>query len=69
MANDFRARLKRGDKLLGTMVTLPSAPAAEILASLGFDWLFVDAEHGPLETAELLAILTAVNRRAACGPC
>ena len=66
MANDFRARLKRGDKLLGTMVTLPSAPAAEVLASLGFDWLFVDAEHGPLETAELLAILTAVNRRAAC---
>lgn len=66
MANDFRARLKKGDKLLGTMVTLPSAPAAEVLASLGFDWLFVDAEHGPLETAELLGILTAVNRRAAC---
>ena len=66
MANDFRARLKRGDKLLGTMVTLPSPPAAEVLASLGFDWLFVDAEHGPLETAELLGILTAVNRRAAC---
>jgi 2-keto-3-deoxy-L-rhamnonate aldolase RhmA len=66
MANDFRTRLKRGDQLLGTMVTLPSAPAAEVLASVGFDWLFVDAEHGPLETAELLAILTAVNRRAAC---
>jgi 2-keto-3-deoxy-L-rhamnonate aldolase RhmA len=66
VANDFRARLKRGDKLLGTMVTLPSPPAAEVLASLGFDWLFVDGEHGPLETAELLGILTAVNRRAAC---
>jgi len=37
-----------------------------VLASLGFDWLFVDAEHGPLETAELLGILTAVNGRAAC---
>jgi 2-keto-3-deoxy-L-rhamnonate aldolase RhmA len=66
MANDFRARLKRGDQLLGTMITLPSPPAAEVIASLGFDWLFVDAEHGPLETAELLGILTAVNRRAAC---
>jgi 2-keto-3-deoxy-L-rhamnonate aldolase RhmA len=66
VANDFRARLKRGDALLGTMVTLPSPPSAEVLASLGFDWLFVDAEHGPLETAELLGILTAVNRRAAC---
>ncbi len=66
MANDFRARLRKGDTLLGTMVTLPSPPAAEVLASLGFDWLFVDAEHGPLETAELLGILTAVNDRAAC---
>ena len=66
MANDFRARLKGGDTLLGTMVTLPSPPAAEVLASLGFDWLFIDAEHGPLETSELLGILTAVNRRAAC---
>jgi hypothetical protein len=52
MANDFRARLKSGDTLLGTMVTLPSPPAAEVLASLGFDWLFIDAEHGPLETSE-----------------
>jgi 2-keto-3-deoxy-L-rhamnonate aldolase RhmA len=66
MANDFRARLKRGEKLLGTMITLPSMPVAEVLASLGFDWLFLDAEHGPLETSELLGILTAVNRRAAC---
>src|SRR5215467_8176080 len=66
MANEFRARLKRGDKLLGTMVTLPSPPAAEVLATIGFDWLFIDAEHGPLGTNELLGILMAVNRRAAC---
>jgi 2-dehydro-3-deoxyglucarate aldolase len=66
MANDFRARLKKREMLLGTMVTLPSPPAAEVLASLGFDWLFIDAEHGPLGTNELLGILTAVNRRAAC---
>jgi len=66
MANDFRARLKSGETLLGTMVTLPSPPAAEVLASVGFDWLFIDAEHGPLETNELLGILTAVARRAAC---
>lgn len=66
MGVDFRTRLKRGDKLLGTMVTLPSSPAAEVLASLGFDWLFIDAEHGPLETRDLLGILQAVQRRCAC---
>jgi 2-dehydro-3-deoxyglucarate aldolase len=66
MAHDFRARLKRGDKLLGTMVTLPSAATAEILADLGFDWLFIDGEHGPLETADLAAILQVAGQKTAC---
>jgi 2-dehydro-3-deoxyglucarate aldolase len=66
MAHDFRARLKRRDKLLGTMLTLPSAAAAEVLAGLGFDWLFIDGEHGPLETRELMEILLAAGRDTAC---
>jgi len=66
MTNEFRARLKRREKLIGTMVTLASASSAEVLASLGFDWLFVDAEHGPLETRELLGILQSVGDKAAC---
>jgi len=66
MTHDFRARLKRREKLLGTMVTLASAASAEVLASLGFDWLFIDAEHGPLETRELNQILQAVGHKTAC---
>ena len=66
MGHEFRARLKGGELLLGTMVTLPSAAAAEILASLGFDWLFIDGEHGPLETRELNEILQAVSHKTAC---
>lgn len=66
MNKDFRMRLKRREKLFGTMITLPCAATAEILAGLGFDWLFVDGEHGPLETRELTAILQAVGERAAC---
>ena len=66
MAHDFRARLKRRDQLLGTMVTLPSAATAEILAGLGFDWLFIDGEHGPLETAELAAVLQVAGPKTAC---
>lgn len=66
MSQNFRARLKGGEKLLGTMVTLASAASAEVLASLGFDWLFIDGEHGPLETRELTEILQAVSHRTAC---
>ena len=48
------------------MVTLPTAATAEILADLGFDWLFIDGEHGPLESAEILSILQTVGDKAAC---
>jgi hypothetical protein len=34
MANEFRARLKRREVLLGTMVTLASAASAVVLAAL-----------------------------------
>lgn len=53
MPTDFRTRLKRGERLLGTMVTLACPATAEILADIGFDWLFVDGEHGPLETGDM----------------
>ena len=57
----FRSRLLAGEKLIGTMVTLSAPAVAEILADTGFDWLFLDAEHGPLETRELCAILQTVG--------
>jgi len=36
------------------------------LAGVGFDWFFIDGEHGPLGTQEVLAILQAVSHRVAC---
>jgi 2-keto-3-deoxy-L-rhamnonate aldolase RhmA len=66
MIGTFRKRLWGGETLFGSMVTLPTPAAAEILAELGYDWLFIDGEHGPLETREILAILQAVGDRVAC---
>ena len=66
MLGTFRERLWARESLIGTMVTLPMPAIAEILADLGFDWLFVDGEHGPLDTREILAILQAVGDRVAC---
>jgi 2-dehydro-3-deoxyglucarate aldolase len=63
----FRSRLRDRELLLGTMVTLDTPAPAEIFTELGFDWLFVDGEHGPLETRELLAILRAVGHRLPCA--
>lgn len=65
-SSNFRARLKAGETLLGTMVTLPTAATAEILVDAGFDWLFIDAEHGPLDIGDILGIVQAVGDRVAC---
>ncbi len=63
MATPLRSRLKNGEILLGTMATIPCIPSAEILSSIGFDWLFVDAEHGPFSNDSLLTFLTAIGDR------
>jgi 2-keto-3-deoxy-L-rhamnonate aldolase RhmA len=66
MTHDFRARLLRGDRLIGTMVTLPSPEVAELMAAVGFDWLFLDAEHGPADARDLQAMLQAAGSAMPC---
>ena len=57
MDPSFRQRLKEHTTLLGTIVSLASAEVAEVLSAAGFDWLFVDAEHSPLEALTIQHIL------------
>jgi 2-keto-3-deoxy-L-rhamnonate aldolase RhmA len=60
----FVAALKGSATLLGTLVSLRSPEVAEALALSGFDWLFVDMEHSPIDAAAAHAILQAVAGRA-----
>ena len=66
MNSSFRTRLAGNELLIGTMVTLSSSATAEVLADAGFDWLFLDGEHGPLETAQLAGLLQVVGDRVPC---
>jgi len=61
MVPDLRPRLRSGDFLLGTWITLTDAVAAELLAGSGFDFLIADGEHGPLATDHLMTILMATR--------
>jgi 2-keto-3-deoxy-L-rhamnonate aldolase RhmA len=65
MTPSFRQRLKSGERLIGTMITLASAETAEVLAGVGFDWFFLDNEHSPLEALDLQGII----RAAGATPC
>ncbi len=62
----FLKHIMKGDLLLGTILTLPSPEAAEILSRAGFDWLFVDMEHTQLDVAHVQKILQAVGREFPC---
>ncbi|MGH1537574.1 MAG: HpcH/HpaI aldolase family protein [Gammaproteobacteria bacterium] len=55
----FRERLKAGEVLISTLVSFPSPEVVELLSKLGFDWLFIDGEHGPFGTLEMQRMLQA----------
>lgn len=56
----FSSRLKSGAPMLGTFVKFPTSQAIEILGSEGFDFVVIDAEHAPLDRAQIdLMILAA----------
>jgi 4-hydroxy-2-oxoheptanedioate aldolase len=59
IANPVRAALAAGELSLGVGVRgLRSGEIAPIMKSAGFDWLFIDLEHGPssVETAFSLSV-------------
>jgi 2-dehydro-3-deoxyglucarate aldolase len=62
---NFTQRLRQNDLLLGTMLTLPSPELAEMISSCGYDWLFMDGEHGSLSTLDWQRMLQAVAGRSA----
>jgi len=65
-ASNFRARLRQRERLVGTMLTIPAPAIAEMCADAGFDWLFVDMEHGALDLHDVERIAQAVGERCAC---
>ena len=66
MASSFRQQLAQRQRLVGTLITLPSLEISEILSSSGFDWLFVDLEHSAMSVKDAQAILQAAHANAAC---
>lgn len=66
MRNRFRKRLQSGELLVGTMVTLGLPEVTEILAASGFDWLFFDAEHAPLDALQMQRMLQGAGPDMPC---
>jgi 4-hydroxy-2-oxoheptanedioate aldolase len=59
-ANTFKAALRAGRPQIGLWLGLADAYASELIASTGFDWLAIDAEHAPNDLRSALAQLQAL---------
>ena len=58
--NPLKERLTEDGPLHGLWLSMGSETAAEALAHAGFDWLLIDMEHTPNDSADTLAQLRAI---------
>lgn len=60
--NPVKRKLREGKAAVGTWLNLSDPIAAEGMASLGFDWLVLDAEHNPIDLAAMAHVFQAIGR-------
>jgi len=59
MQHDLKQRLKDGDTIIGSFITLGSPDIVEIVAHAGYDFLVIDTEHGPMSVESTVHLLRA----------
>lgn len=62
----MKARLRNGETLIGTLVTLPAPEIAEIIALAGFDYLWIDTEHALNDFTQAQRMIQAAGGRCPC---
>jgi 4-hydroxy-2-oxoheptanedioate aldolase len=63
--NHFKAALLAAHPQIGLWLNSGEALPAEIAATIGFDWLVIDAEHGPNDLRSIIAQLRVLAPSAA----
>ncbi len=56
-----RAKLQAGESVLGVTISTPSIEVAALVATLGFDFLWVEMEHSPVTLETLRSIVLATR--------
>ncbi len=58
---NFKARLRAGERLVGTFVKTPHPAVVEVLGHAGLDCVCLDCEHAPFDRSTLAAALLAAR--------
>ena len=59
--NTAKAKLKRGEAIIGTLLGFTSPQLVEIAGRAGFDFLFIDCEHGAIGLDECENLVRAAD--------
>jgi 2-keto-3-deoxy-L-rhamnonate aldolase RhmA len=60
-ANLLRERINRGGVLIGVAPPFVSADVVEFFGLLGFDWILLDGEHGPISVESCYSLIRAAD--------
>jgi len=63
MESTLKKRLLDMERLIGTVVTIAAPDVADVLSRLGFDFLWIDAEHGALDLTQAQMLVQATGGR------
>lgn len=58
--NVFRQKINTGKSTYGIWNNFPDPLIAELLAGAGYDWVLIDAEHGPFDLRAIIGQLQAM---------
>jgi len=59
--NEVKRKLQLGEPVIGCFVGFPSAEAVEICGYAGYDFVMIDAEHGPMTTESVYHMILAAE--------
>jgi 2-dehydro-3-deoxyglucarate aldolase/4-hydroxy-2-oxoheptanedioate aldolase len=66
MTVSFRQRLRAGETLVGPILSLPCPDVADLLSRVGFDYLWIDLEHSPMDVGDAQTLIQAAGGRCPC---
>ena len=66
MSASLKRRLRDKETVIGSLVTLGSTDVAEMMSLVGFDYLWIDIEHTPLDFSQAQRMIQAVGGRCPC---
>ena len=62
LTNHVKQRIKSGRPCFGSLLNFGDPLVAEMMAAVGFEWLLVDTEHGPIDLATMATMFAAITR-------